>query len=210
MDEPKVRVIERWGLVAGVTGVVANVLLIALYVLALGLELESYEWTGPANDVIGGMVSMTAMMPVAFALRDVVGAEPFLRRMTHLAVGSMALIVALSTLLVTDVIPFSVQGAGAGVAILVIFAWVAVVGRAAERAYALPRRLARRAVIIGVSALVGALLIAVSFVLPRESLPQYLVGGAGLLIGLPAYLYFPVWLILLSNRLRAHLGNASL
>ena len=67
MNEQAVRAVERWGLLAGVTGQVGNVLLIALYVLALP-GLETFEWTGPANDVIGGIVFTGALIPVAFAL----------------------------------------------------------------------------------------------------------------------------------------------
>lgn len=79
---------------------VANGLLIALHVLALGLNLESYSGPNPANDVISGIVSMAAVIPVAFALRDVVGGGPLVRRMKQLAVVAMASIVALSALLV--------------------------------------------------------------------------------------------------------------
>ncbi len=43
---------------------------------------------------------------------------------------------------------------------------------------------------------------------PRTGTSQYALAGAGLLAGVPAFLAFPVWLILLANRLRAHLTHA--
>jgi hypothetical protein len=123
-----VRVVERWGLLAGVTGTVANVLLIALYALAVP-GLESYEWTGPANDVIGGIVSTGALIPVAFALRDVVGDGTLMRRMTIAGVLAMTMIVVVSLLLVVKAIPFAIQGPVAGAAAVILFLWVGVVGR---------------------------------------------------------------------------------
>lgn len=204
MNEQAVRVVERWSLLAGVAGTVGNVLLIALYVVALP-GLESYEWTGPANDVIGGIVSTGALIPVALALRDLLGGGSLVHRMTSLAVLAMVTIVVLALLLVVNVIPFAVQSAGAGAAAVVLFVWVGVVGRAGAAGGTLPRRLARWAETMGVAASLGALLVGVSLLLPQESVPQYLMGGAGLLLVVPAWLAFPVWLIRLSNVLRVHL-----
>jgi hypothetical protein len=196
-------VIERWGLVAGVTGMVANLLLIALYVLVLGLGLAAYEWTGPANDVIGGIVSTGATIPLAFALRDVVGRESLVGVMTRMVVFALGTIVVLSTLLVVDVIPFEVQGVAAGLAIQVMFVWVGVVGRAGARNGTLPPSMARWAIMMASAAVLGALVVG-SFLLPWASTAQYILASAGLLIGVPAYLAFPVWLIRMSNRLPAH------
>lgn len=204
MNEPAVRAVERWGLLAGVTGIVGNILLIALYALALP-GLESFEWTGPANDVIGGIVSTGALIPVAFALRDLLGGGSLVHRMTSVAVLAMVTIVVLALLLVVNVTPFAAQGPGAGAAAVVMFVWVGVVGRAGAAGSTLPRGLARGAVTMGVAASLGALLVGVSLLLPQESIPQYLMGGAGLILVLPAWLAFPVWLIRLSNVLRVHL-----
>lgn len=121
--------IERWGLLAGVTGVVANLRLIALFALALPGR-EAYDWTGPANDVIGGVVSTLAMIPVALALRELLGGGLLLNGATALAVLAMVTIAVLSLLLVAQVIPFPVQGAGAGAAGVLLFVWAGLVGRA--------------------------------------------------------------------------------
>ena len=65
----QIGVVERWGLLAGVTGIAANLLLIALYALGLP-DIGDYDWTGPANDVMGGIVSTSATIPVALLVDD--------------------------------------------------------------------------------------------------------------------------------------------
>ena len=72
-----VRVVERWGLLAAVTGLVSNALLLGLYTVAQ--KNSAYEWTGPANDVIGA-VSSGATIPVALALLTVLGEPRSMRR----------------------------------------------------------------------------------------------------------------------------------
>jgi hypothetical protein len=71
------RTVDRWGLVAGVTGVLGNVLLAVLFTTpADGL----YAWTGPASDVIGivSTLAITALVAMAVAeLAYVLGVVPF-------------------------------------------------------------------------------------------------------------------------------------
>jgi hypothetical protein len=199
-----VRTVERWGLLAAVTGIVSNALLLALYTVAP--RNSSYEWTGPANDVIGA-VSSGATIPVALALITVLGETRALRLATWLAVGAMALIVALNLALVSGLIPFVVQGAGAGVAVLAMFGWVVVVGRTGRATGRLPGQLGRAAEVIGAAVLVATPLVGLSLLLPAGSVPQYVLGGAGLLLAGPGLAAFPVWLLLVSNRLRGHLAE---
>ena len=125
----------------------------------------------------------------------------------RLAVVAMGLIVALDLALVTGVIAFSVQGADAGTSAVLMFAWVLMVGRAGLAAGQLPGRLARAAQLIGVAVLVAAPLVGLSLLLPGGSIPQYTIGGAGLALVVPAFVAFPIWLLLLSNRLRWHLDE---
>jgi hypothetical protein len=204
MTERRIGVVERWGLVAGVTGVAANVLLIALYVLALP-GVGDFHWTGPANDVMGGIVSTSATIPVALALGKIVGGGPLVRATTLLAVSAMAAIVVSSALLVADVFPFERQVFVAIPALVLMLGWTAMIGRAGASTRSLPQGLARLAVAIGISGCLGTVLAVNGLLLARESVAQYVVGGAGLLIGIPAFLAFPIWLIMLSSRLRAHL-----
>jgi hypothetical protein len=203
MDEA-VRTVERWGLLAAVTGIVSNGLLLALYTVAQ--RNSAYEWTGPANDVIGA-VSSAATIPVALALVTVLGQTRALRVATRLATAGMAVIVVSSAALVAGLIPFAVSAAAAGTAVVAMFGWVVVVGRTGRVTGRLPARLARAAEVIGAAALAATPLIGLSLLLPAGSIPQYLVGGAGLLLGVPAAAAYPVWLLLVSNRLRGHLAH---
>ena len=197
-----VRAVERWGLLAAVTGMVSDALLLALFTVAQ--RNSAYEWTGPANDVIGA-VSTGATIPVALALLTVLGESRSLRIATRLAVLALGLIVGLSVALVMGVIPFSVQGAAAAISVPLMFAWVLIVGRTGQTTGQLPDRLARTAQLIGAAVLVATPLIGLSLLLPGESIPQYIVGGVGLVVVVPAFVGFPIWLLLLSNRLRGHL-----
>ena len=199
-----VRSVERWGLLAAVTGLVSNALLLGLYTVAQ--RNSAYEWTGPANDVIGA-VSSGATIPVALALLTVLGETRALRIATRLAVLAMGLIIALNLALVADLISLSVQGAGAGIAVMAMFAWVLIVGRTGLTTGRLPDRLARAAQLIGAAVLVAAPLIGLSLLIPGDSIPQYIVGGAGLLLVVLAFVAFPIWLLLLSDRLRRQVSE---
>ena len=67
-----VRTIERWGLLTGASGTVANALLLGLYTVAQ--RDSAYQWMGPANDVIDAL-SSGATIPVALALLPVLGRD---------------------------------------------------------------------------------------------------------------------------------------
>jgi hypothetical protein len=61
------RTVDRWGLVAGVTGFLGNVLLAVLFTTPAD---GPNAWTGPANDTIG-VVSTLAIIPVVAGLLTV-------------------------------------------------------------------------------------------------------------------------------------------
>lgn len=199
LDEDAARRVERWALVAGVTGCTANGLLLALYTVALPGN-HGYDWTGPANDVIGA-VSGLAMIPMAYGVRDLLGGPGRLPLLTRaVSVGGVAMAVA-SGLLVTGLIEFPVQGVvGTGFATTLLL-WTDSAGRWAAVSGALPRRLARAARLIAGLGYAGLPLAAVGAALPRGSVGQYAVGGAGVGLVLAAYLALPVWQIQLSRTL---------
>lgn len=200
--ESLVRSVERWGLLAGVTGVVANLLLIALYALALP-GASGFAWTGPANDVMGGIVSTSATIPLALAIQGLLG--PASAWPTRLAVAAMVVLALSSLLLVADVVPFETQVFVAVPAIAVMMGWTVAVGLLGGRTGVLPARLAQVGVVTGLAGCAGLLLAGGALLLPAGSLSQYLVGGAGVGAGALGFLVFPVWLVLLSDRLRGHL-----
>lgn len=129
MTEPAARRVERWGLVAGVTGCTANGLLVALYTVGLPGD-SSYEWTGPANDVVGAVAALS-LIPMTAGVRDLLGSPGRLPALTRLvAVGATAS-AASSVLLVTGRLSFEVQsviGTGFGAVLLL---WTAAAGQSA-------------------------------------------------------------------------------
>lgn len=209
LDEGAARQVERWALVAGVTGCTANGLLLALYSVALPGN-HNYDWTGPANDVIGA-VSGLAMIPMAQGVRDLLGAPGRLPLLTGAVAVSAAAMASASALLVTGRIEFPVQGVvGTGFAVTLLL-WTGSAGRWGAVTGVLPRRLARAARLIAGVGLAGLPLAGVGAALPRGSVAQYAVGGVGVGLTLAAYLALPVWQILLSRAMsrRSDAGPAA-
>ncbi|MCU0296431.1 MAG: hypothetical protein MUD05_10310 [Candidatus Nanopelagicales bacterium] len=206
-DELAARRVERWALVAGITGCTANGLLLTFYTVGLPGD-ESYEWTGPANDVVGAVAALS-MIPMTAGVRDLLGSPgrlPLLNR--SVAVGGTAS-AASSALLLTGVISFPVQaviGTGFGA---VLLAWTAAVGRSAAARGGLPRRLARAARIIGGAGLGGMALVAAGAALPHDSLPRNAVAATGMAMGVAGFLALPVWQIMLSRTMARRVTPAS-
>lgn len=196
-DEAAARRVERWALVAGVTGCTANGLLLALYAVGLPGD-ESYEWTGPANDVIGAVAGLS-MIPMARGVRDLLGGPGRLPLLTRAMAASAVAMAAASGLLVTGRIEFPVQGVvGTGFAVTLLL-WTGSAGRWAAVTGALPAWLARAGRMIAGLGLAGLPLAAAGLALPRGSVAQYAVGGTGVGMVLASYLALPVWQILLSG-----------
>lgn len=187
-----IRTVERYAFLSGVLGLLANALLIALYVSFLP-GLSSYSWTGPANDVVGGIVANLAMIPVVLGLLQMVSATPALVVTSRIAVAMLAAGALSSLLLVLEVISFEMSVIVAITLIVALFAWFLVLGRTAR----LPGALSRRARLTGTAGL-AAIPLGLLALIPIDAV-RYAAGGLALLIGLPAYLYTPVWFIQLSN-----------
>ena len=197
LDEAAARRVERWALVAGVTGCTANGLLLALYTVALPGN-HAYDWTGPANDVIGAVAGL-AMIPMARGVRDLLGGPGRLPLLTRAMAASAVAMAAASGLLVTGRIEFPVQGAvGTGFAVTLLL-WTGSAGRWAAATDALPPRLVRAGRMIAGLGLAGLPLAAAGLALPRRSVAQYGIGGTGVGLVLASYLALPVWQILLSR-----------
>ncbi|MBK6762842.1 MAG: hemerythrin domain-containing protein [Micrococcales bacterium] len=197
LDESAARRVERWALVAGVTGCTANGLLLALYTVGLPGD-ESYEWTGPANDAVGAVAALS-MIPMTAGVCDLLGSPGRLPLLTRsVAVGGTAS-AASSALLLTGAISFPVQaviGTGFGAVLLL---WTEAVGRSAATRGVLPRRLARAARIIGGTGLGGMALAAAGAALPRGSRPRSAVAATGVAMGVAGFLALPAWQIMLSR-----------
>jgi hypothetical protein len=196
-DEHTRRRIERWALVAGVTGCTANGLLLALWTVALPGN-HSNDWTGPANDVIGA-VSTLAMIPMALGVRDLLRRPGRLPLLTGALVAGNCALAAASALLVAQVIPFEVQAVVAIPVILAQFAWLRSAGRWGRLTGRLSRRLGRVGELAGTAVLAAVPLVTVAALMPRGSTAQYVIGGTGAALGLAAFAVFPIWQIALSR-----------
>lgn len=190
---------ERWALVAGVTGCTANALLVALYAVALPGN-DAYDWTGPANDVVGAVSTLSAI-PMALGVRDLLGRPGRLPGTTTALIVSSGAMAAASGLLVTHVIDLRVQVAVAVPFLMTTAAWMRSAGRWGRVTGRLPRRLSRAAEVLGVGALSGMAVTAAAALLPWGSPAQLAVGGTGMALAAGAYLGLPVWQIELSRQL---------
>jgi hypothetical protein len=198
-----VRTVDRWGLLAGVTGFYSNVLLLVLFTTPVD---GPWSWTGPANDTVG-IVSLLAMIPVAAGLLTVCGGRRGLGAITSLVIVAMAGMAAASMLLVLGVVPFAVSVDVSYVGLAFVFGWVFAASLAGRTTGRLPRQVANGGVALGATGLAGAvLLLAVLAPMPAYSLISDVTVGAKVLLGIPVALY-PVWLIVLSYRLPGHLAD---
>jgi hypothetical protein len=201
-----VRTVDRWGLLAGVTGLLANVLLVVLFTTPADAP---YAWTGPANDVVGDVSTLT-VIPVAVGLLAVCGHHRGLGAITSLAIVAMVVMTTVSMLMVLGLAPLAAAAAAdsAYIGMFFLFGWVFAVGRAGRASGRLPRQVVGCGVALGAAGVAGAALLTASAPMPVHSLIWDITFGAGLLTGIPVAL-FPVWLIVLSYRLPGHVLPAS-
>ena len=190
----------RWALVSGVLGVVANVLLLAFYLLSQPWQPgdRPYGWVGTVNDVFVA-AQYAALIPVAIGLRGAMQRHR-LQWVNWLGIAAMALIVVLQVLLVGGLMRFNVEIFPVSAGIVVTFGWVAAVIRIGTREGALSGRLATVSTGLVVAFVAGLALVGLSLILPQKSVPGYAAFGIGGAFGLLAWLGFPFWLVWARNR----------
>lgn len=191
--------VDRWALVAGVTGCVANGLLLTLWTVAIPGN-AAYEWTVPANDVTGA-VATAATLPVVFGLTRHLGDTTGLRFLARAAVGGGVAMVVSAGLLVAGAISFEAGFVAGAIYIPALFGWTYAAGRAARRTGRLTPRLAFGAEALGLATLVAMPLAGVAALLPPGSGLRYAVGAACLGPGLAGFVGHPLWLLGLSRHL---------
>jgi hypothetical protein len=197
-SRPRVRAPIVWALVSGVAGVVANLLLVAFFVLAFGLGLPQYGWLGTVNDAVI-MVQFLTFVPVALALLGWLPPRRSMRLATAAAVVGMVFVVALQLLLIVRVVTFDVQVLLVVAAFLPVYGWVLTVSSVGHRSATLPRPVTRFGLVLGVSFPVGMLIFAAGLAFGWGSAAQlpFAVAG-GVLAGL-SWLALPVWPLLLAR-----------
>ncbi len=180
-----------WARAAGVTGMAANVLLVAFYAVEAGRIRVLPVSLGSANDVVGS-VGTALMVPVVLA----VSPTRWTRRLGLAATGVLTLA---GPALVLGVVPFAVQmpiaiGAFEGLA-----AWMVLSSRG--RRGTLPDEVTRLGVLSGGGVLAGGAVVGAGLLLPDGSLPRraaLVIGGAP---GLFGWLATPAWFLRLGRAL---------
>ena len=179
-----------WAMTSGITGLVANVLLVLFFLLAqpLGDVRQRFMWLGTANDWVV-VVQFLTFIPVALGLRTWLPATPAVRLATALAVVAMVGTAVLQLLLIAGVLDFGVQVGLVVPMFLLVYAWVLVVSSAGHRHGSLPRPVTR----------FGLLVTAAGLPFGWGSVAQLAFGVPGIVIGAAAWLALPVWPLLLAR-----------
>ena len=211
-SKPSVGTASRFAYAAGFTGILANLFLIAMYIV-LGLQAGGSEAQttslGPASDLSGsasdlvGSLSVACMIPVALALGGRLPQRRAARFTQASGLAAMVLLTVGGPLLVLGVLAFEVETPIAMAAWVVLSLWLLLVNRWLRLSEALPVRVARLGEFFGAGLLAGYVIVGLGLLLPWMSWPQLVVFGVGVLVGLPAYLGIPVWLVLLGRHLAA-------
>ncbi len=197
---------------AGVTGILANLFLIVMYVL-LGLQAgnpedqtligSAFHVAGSASDLLGSLAT-AFMIPVALFLGGRLPRRRAVRFTQASGLTVMALLTVGGPLLVLGVLTFEVETPIAIVALIVLAIWLLLVNRWLRLLDALSYRVVRLGELVGAGFLAGYAIVGLGLLLPWMSWPQLVVFGFGVLVGLPAYLVgIPVWFLLLGR----HLGK---
>ena len=198
---------------AGATGILANLFLIALYVV-LGLQAggpeaqtpslgSAGELSGSASDLVGSL-SVACMIPVALVLGGRLPRRRAVRLTQAAGLTAMAVLTLGGPLLVLGVLAFEVATPIAMAAWIILSLWLLLVNRRLRLSEALPIRVARLGEALGVGLLAGYLVVGLGLLLPWMSWPQLVVFGMGGVLGVIGMLGIPVWFLLLGR----HLGKS--
>ena len=184
---------------AGVTGILANLLLIAFFALQAG-NPENGTFLGSANDLVGSL-GTALMMPVALAL----GASLPDRRLGRISrivgLSAMAVLTVGGPLLVLGVLSFEAQAPIALGAWVVLSLWLFLTNRWLRLSGALPPRVARFGEILGSLVLAAGAVAGLALLLPWMSGPQMIAFGVAGSLAAIGMLGMPFWFLLLGRHL---------
>jgi hypothetical protein len=212
--EPGLDTVARFAYAAGITGILANLSLIAMYVL-LGLQAgdqkghtslgSAFNLTGSASDLLGSL-STALMIPVALFLGKRLPRRRAAGFVRAAGLAAMTLFSVGGPLLVLGVLSFGVETTIAVAALIFLSLWMLLVNRWLRRAHAWPYRLAWFGEFLGAGFLAGYAIAGLGLLLPWMSWPQLVVFGVGILVGVPGYLGIPVWFVFLGRYLGSAVG----
>jgi hypothetical protein len=185
-----------FALVGGVGGLIAGVFSLVLLALAHPFDEQprGWAWTRAADAV--GIVQLLALAPVAWGLR---GRMPASRTVWIACVAVVAAAsgsAVLQILILSGVVPPAGTVPAGAIATYLILVWILIVSLAGHRTRTLPRPVTRAGVLIGAALPVGVVLILPGLV-TREPLRSVFI-GAGVGIGVLAYLAIPIFPLLLA------------
>jgi hypothetical protein len=195
-----------WALTSGITGLLANVLLVLFFLLArpfgvdgpLAEAGQDFMWLGSANDVVI-IVQFLTFIPVALALGRWLPPTRSMRVATAAAVGAMVAVAVLQLLLVAGVLEFDVQVMFVVATFLVVYAWMIAVSSSGHRHGTLPRSVTRFGLLLGTSYPVGLVIAAAGLLFPWGSAAQLAFVVPGVVIGAIGWLGLPVWPLILAR-----------
>lgn len=193
--------LRRWALIAGAGGCVGMLFLVLFYALGPPMSGSGSEWSwlAPANDVTG-VVFAPAHALAAVSLVAVLPRNRSLRAMTAVLIVAVAVIALATVLLLAGAVGFDVQLALSLPAVAVIFAWLAMASTLGLQTGALPPAIAKWGRVMGIALVVAVVIALVGAALPEDSVAQvasYSLAGA---IGVPCWLLYPVWWIVIGSR----------
>jgi hypothetical protein len=191
---------EVWAMTSGITGLVANVLLVLFFLLAqpFGEAGSGFMWLGTANDWVI-VVQFLTLIPVAVTLRRWLPVTRGVGLATAAAVVAMVGTAVLQLLLITGVLEFEVQVGLIVPMFLVIYGWVLMASSTGHRRGSLPRPVTRFGLLLGVCFPVGLLIAAAGLPFGWGSVAQLAFGVPGVLLGAVSWLALPVWPLLLAR-----------
>ena len=198
VDKPGVGWTALSSYAAGVTGIVANLFLIAFFALPDNLPVRAASF-GPANDLVGSL-GAAFMIPVAVALSAWLPERLFSRIIQVLCLSSMAILVVGGPVLVLGVLEFEVQAPIMMGAWVILSLWLFLVNRWLRSSGALPPRTARFGEAIGGLVLLAGGFAGLGLLLPWMSLPQLILFVAGGVLAMLGMIGTPFWFLLLGRQ----------
>jgi hypothetical protein len=198
-DNPGARWAAHSAYAAGVTGTLANLLLIAFFALPVSRPVEAASF-GTANDLVGSL-GTAFMIPVAVVLSAWLPDRPASRIAQISGLSAMTILVVAGPLLVLGVLNFEVQAPVAMGAWVILSLWLFLVNRWLRTSGVLPARTARYGESMGALVLIAGAVAGLGLLLPWMSLPQLVLFGAGGVLAAGGMIGTPFWFLLLGRHL---------
>jgi hypothetical protein len=189
-----------WALTTGITGFVANVLLVLDQLTENVGEMRLYLMWLPVAIARVMVVQFLTLIPVALALRSWLPPARSVRLATAAAVGAMLAVAILQLLLVTGPLEFDVQVVLVMAAFLLVSTWVLTVSSTGHRRGTLPQPVSRFGLVLGASYAVGLVIAAAGLLFPSGSAAWLAFVIPGVVILAFGWLALPVWPLVLASR----------